>query len=99
MTRTAAYRQNLKALLVCSRLQPASVGYSLGRGGGEPNHAHHLARLGMKVLFVQPSIFLINKTLNDLASLTPEVRFRAIHGETSNRVIDHRSQSPLMLLS
>jgi hypothetical protein len=62
-------------------------------------HAHHLARLGMKVLFVQPSIFLINQTLNDLASLTPEVRFRAIHGETSNRVIDHRSQSPLMLLS
>ena len=50
-------------------------------------HAHRLARLGKKVLFVQPSIFLINQTLNDLASLTPEVRFRAIHGETSDRVI------------
>ena len=50
-------------------------------------HAHHLARLGKKVLFVQPSIFLINQTLTDLASLTPEVRFRAIHGETSDRVI------------
>ena len=34
-----------------------------------------------------PSIFLINQTVNDLASLTPEVRFCAIHGETSDRVI------------
>ena len=50
-------------------------------------YAHRLARLGKKVLFVQPSIFLINQTLTDLASLTPEVRFRAIHGETSDRVI------------
>ena len=40
-----------------------------------------------RFLFVQPSIFLINQTLNDLASLMPEVRFRAIHGETSTRVI------------
>ena len=31
-------------------------------------HAHRLARLGKKVLFVQPSIFLINQTLGDLAS-------------------------------
>jgi hypothetical protein len=50
-------------------------------------HAHRLARLGKKVLFVQPSIFLINETLKDIATLTPEVRFRAIHGETSDRVI------------
>jgi hypothetical protein len=50
-------------------------------------HAHHLARLGKKVLICQPSIFLINQTLNDLARLIPEVRFRAIHGETSSRVI------------
>jgi hypothetical protein len=50
-------------------------------------YAHGLARLGKKVLFVQPSIFLINQTLTDLASLTPEVRFRAIHGETSDWVI------------
>ena len=50
-------------------------------------HAHKLARLGKKVLFVQPSIFLINQTWSDLASLTPEVRLRAIHGETSGRVI------------
>jgi len=50
-------------------------------------YAHQLARLGKKVLFVQSSIFLINQTVNDLASLTPEVRFRAIHGETSDRVI------------
>ena len=50
-------------------------------------HAHRLAGLGKKVLFVQPSIFLISQTLDDLASLTPEVRFRAIHGETSDRVI------------
>jgi hypothetical protein len=50
-------------------------------------HAHRLARLGKKVLICQPSIFLISQTLTDLASLTPEVRFRAIHGETSDRVI------------
>ena len=50
-------------------------------------HAHRLARLGKKILICQPSIFLINQTLADLASLTPEVRFRAIHGETSDRVI------------
>ena len=50
-------------------------------------YAHRLARLGKKVLFVQPSIFLISQTLNDLASLTPEVRIKAIHGETSDRVI------------
>ena len=50
-------------------------------------HAHNRARLGKKILFVQPSIFLINQTLADLASLTPEVRVRAIHGETSDRVI------------
>jgi hypothetical protein len=50
-------------------------------------HAHHLARLGKKVLICQPSIFLISQTLADLASLTPKVRCRAIHGETSDRVI------------
>jgi hypothetical protein len=50
-------------------------------------HAHRLARLGKKVLVVQPSIFLINETLKDIASLTPEVRVRALHGETSDRVI------------
>jgi hypothetical protein len=50
-------------------------------------YAHRLARLGKKVLFVQPSIFLINQTVSDLATLTPEVRFRAIHGETSEHVI------------
>ena len=50
-------------------------------------YAHQLARLGKKVLICQPSIFLINQTLTDLASLTPEVRSRAIHGETSDRVI------------
>jgi predicted helicase len=61
-------------------------------------HAHRLAQLGKKVLFVQPSISLISQTLNDLASLTPEVR--AIHGGTSDRVIaDHRPHSPLTLLS
>jgi hypothetical protein len=43
--------------------------------------------LGKKVLICQPSIFLINQTLADLASLTPEVRVRAIHGGTSDRVI------------
>jgi predicted helicase len=63
-------------------------------------HAHRLARLGKKVLFVQPSIILISQTLNDFASLTPEVRFRVIQGGTSDRVIaDHRPHWPLMLLS
>ena len=61
--------------------------------------AHRLTRLGKKVLFVQPSIFLISQTLDDLASLTPEVRFRAIHGETSDRVIadivDHTKHTAL----
>jgi hypothetical protein len=50
-------------------------------------HAHRLASLGEKVLVVQPSIFLINETLKDIASLTPEVRVRALHGETCDRVI------------
>ena len=50
-------------------------------------HAHRLARLGKKVLVVQPSIFLIKETLKDIASLTPEVRVRVIPGETSDRVI------------
>ncbi len=62
-------------------------------------HAHRLARLGKKILICQPSIFLINQTLADLASLTPEVRFRAIHGETSDRVIadiiDHTKHTSL----
>jgi hypothetical protein len=60
-------------------------------------YAHRIARLDKKVLFVQPSIFLINQTLSDLASLTPDVRFRAIHGENSDRVIadiiDHSKQT------
>ena len=50
-------------------------------------HAHRIALLGKKVLFVQPSIHLIKQTVDDLAKLTPDVRFRAIHGENSNRVI------------
>ena len=62
-------------------------------------HAHNLARLGKKVLFVQPSIFLIDQTQADLAGLTPEVRVRAIHGGTSDRVIadiiDHTKRTAL----
>jgi hypothetical protein len=50
-------------------------------------YAHHLARLGKKFLICQPSIFLIEQTLADLASLEPHVRCRAIHGENSDRVI------------
>jgi hypothetical protein len=50
-------------------------------------HAHRVARLGKKVLIVQPSIILIKETMNDLAGLQPEVRHRAIHGETTDRVI------------
>ena len=63
-------------------------------------HAHRLAQMGKKVLFVQPSIFLINETLKDFANLMPQdVRHRAIHGETSNRVIadvvDHLTHTRL----
>jgi hypothetical protein len=50
-------------------------------------HAHRLARLGKKMLIVQPSIVLINETLSDLAGLTPDVRHRAVHGGTTVRVI------------
>jgi hypothetical protein len=39
------------------------------------------------VLICQPSIFLLNQTLSDIASLEPQVRVRAIHGENSGRVI------------
>ena len=60
---------------------------AVGKHPAAVKHAHYLARLGKKVLICQPSIFLINQTVNDLASLTPEVRFRAIHGETSDQVI------------
>jgi hypothetical protein len=50
-------------------------------------HAHHLARRGKKVLICQPSIFLINQTLGDLATLEPTIRHQAIHGENSGRVV------------
>lgn len=56
-------------------------------------YAHRLARLGKKVLIVQPSILLINDTIKDVSGLTPDVRHRAIHGQTTDRVtaevIDH----------
>src|ERR1700722_1877212 len=50
-------------------------------------YAHRLASLGQKVLIVQPSIFLIDQTCSDLTDLKPEVRFRAIHRATSDRVV------------
>jgi len=50
-------------------------------------YAHRIARLGKKVLIVQPSIFLITETMRDLSGLTPDVRCRAIHGENSDKVI------------
>ena len=34
-------------------------------------HTHYLAQQGHKVLFVQPSVLLIQQTLADLASLMP----------------------------
>jgi hypothetical protein len=66
--------------------------YVNGRCGSAKTHnairyAHQIARLGKKVLIVQPSIFLITETMKDLASLVPQVRCRAIHGETSDKVI------------
>src|SRR4051794_30900007 len=55
--------------------------------------------LGTKVLIAQPSIFLIDQTLADLASLTPGGRHRAIHSGNSDRVIadiiDHCKQTAL----
>jgi hypothetical protein len=50
-------------------------------------YAHHIARLGKKVLIAQPSIFLITETMKDLSSLLPQVRCRAIHGDNSEKVI------------
>lgn len=43
-------------------------------------HSHRLAQQGRKVLFVQPSVRLIQQTLADFASLSPHVPCRAIYG-------------------
>ncbi len=46
-------------------------------------HAHRLAQLGKKVLFVQPSRELISRTVNEtLVPLVPSYSYRAIHGDT-----------------
>jgi hypothetical protein len=47
-------------------------------------HAHHLARQGHKVLFVQPSITLIQQTLTDFLTLSPAVPVNAIHSNGSH---------------
>jgi hypothetical protein len=45
-------------------------------------YANRLARLGQKVLFVQPTMYLITKTIDDeLLPLDPTYSFRPIHGD------------------
>lgn len=52
------------------------------------HYAHKLARAGEKVLFVQPSKLLIDKTLSDeILPLEPRYRVRAIHGGVSSDVV------------
>src|SRR5215218_824264 len=46
-------------------------------------YADRLARHGYKVLFVQPTMHLIDKTIEEeLRPLTPEYPFKAIHSGT-----------------
>src|SRR3978361_207262 len=56
-------------------------------GSGKTSAGIPLRQMGRKILFVQPSIDLINQTVGDLASLTDGVRYRAIHGDSSNAEI------------
>jgi hypothetical protein len=51
-----------------------------GKTFAATRHAYRLARCGEKILIVQPSIRLIQQTLADLTSLTPQVRATAIYG-------------------
>jgi hypothetical protein len=62
-------------------------------------HADRLARLNHKVLFVQPTKDLIEKTIaNELRPLDPSYSVRAIHGDTSRAVVgdivDHTRSTP-----
>jgi hypothetical protein len=62
-------------------------------------HADRLARLNHKVLFVQPTRHLIEKTIADeLRPLDPQYPIRAIHGDTTRAVVgdivDHTRSTP-----
>lgn len=59
-------------------------------------YAHKLALRGRKVLFVQPTKLLIDKTIaKEMAPLTPTVRVKAIHqdtvlsGSVASAIVDH----------
>lgn len=43
-------------------------------------HAHRLAQQGHKVLFVQPSVTLIQQTLADFLTLSPTISIKALYG-------------------
>ena len=58
-----------------------------GKTYAAARHAHRMAQRGRKLLIVQPSLTLIDQTLADLASLSPAVAHRAIHGGTSANVV------------
>jgi hypothetical protein len=47
-------------------------------------HTDRIARLGHKVLFVQPTKLLIDKTIADEMPLDPSYPIRAIHGDTDS---------------
>jgi hypothetical protein len=52
------------------------------------HRANRLARLGQKVLFVQPTKHLITKTIEgELQPLNPNYPVRAIHGDTVDGVV------------
>ena len=53
-----------------------------GKTRASARYADRLARLNQKVLFVQPTKHLIDKTIADeLKPLDPPYRYRAIHGD------------------
>lgn len=51
------------------------------------HRAHEMVERGAKVMIVQPSRLLINRTVEDELSKYPEIPHRVIHGETDNAVI------------
>lgn len=63
-------------LLYTSALAGSGKTYALVR------YAHSLARKGRKVLFVQPTKELIDKTVTDELGVLPPIRHRRIHGTT-----------------
>ena len=71
---------------MCIRYFDALAG--AGKTRALARHSDHLAGLGHKVLFAQPSKLLIDKTIEkELLPLDPSYPVRAIHGDTGPGVI------------